>query len=309
MNVSGIDFDLRTAAGLSRAELEFLLGSATPGAGDARVAIELRGDRHEWAFAAPFSAISGSRLETDGALLRLGNRCFSAEIDLENRCVSLHRDDASDTSLRLAMRAAVTAILPQLGWLPLHAAAVDIDGSALVFCGRSGAGKSTLAATSPYPVLSDEMVSVSIDPPRARGTSFWGDSICKAPLSATGVPLRAIVLLEKAPEFRLSKVSPAEAMRALVGKTLVPVGGALWPAVLEMLAKLVERVEVYRMAWWKSLPPWGVLGAAGLRASTHFEHEVAAPAAALSVAKKSTTVFEASAADAPAMTKCKFDKV
>jgi hypothetical protein len=264
MNISGIDFDLCAADGLNRAELNYLVRSATPGEGDARVTVELCDERHAWARAGRFAAISGSRLETDGGLLRLGNRCFSAEIDLEGRCVSLHRDDASDTSLRLAMRAAITAVLPQLGWLPLHASAVDTGGSALVFCGRSGAGKSTLAATSPYAVLSDEMVSVSIDSLQARGTSFWGDSVCKAPLSATGVPLRAIVLLGKSQEFSLTIVTPSEAMRALVGATLVPVGNALWPAVLEMLAGLVDRVEVWNMAWWKDTPPWTKLAKAGL---------------------------------------------
>lgn len=264
MNVSGIDFDLRGADGLNEAELGFLVRVATPGSGEARVAIALEERRHEWALHERFAAILGSRIEWDGARMQVGNRCFSAEIDTVTGSVSLFRDDETDGSLRLSMRAAVTTLLPSLGWLPLHAAAVDTGGSALVFSGRSGAGKSTLAATSPFPLLSDEMVSVSAHPALARGTSFWGDSVCKAPLGAEGVPLRAIVLLEQSREFRLTRVKPTEAIRALVGVTLVPAGGALWPSVLEQLARLVECVEVYRMAWWKDAPPWERLREAGL---------------------------------------------
>jgi hypothetical protein len=266
MNVSGIELDIDRNR-LNPRERAFLDRCATSDVGEICVSIKLLPERHAWARDERF-VIMGSLVESEGSILRVGNCVFSAELDLVRRTATLHREESGDGSLRLTLRAIATSFLPTTGWLPLHAAAVDTDGSALVFCGRSGAGKSTLAATSPWPLLSDEMVSVSTRPARARGTSFWGDSVCKAPLGRTALPLRAIVILEKARGFRLERAASTEAARALVATTLTPAVPTLWPIVLGSIGRLVEEVDVFRMAWWKDDAPWDPLAIAGLCGSS-----------------------------------------
>lgn len=262
MNVSGIEIDVDRGK-LTPVERSFLDRCATDDVGEVCVAVKLQRQRHEWALDDRF-VITGSRIDAGGDLLRVGNRAFSAELNFALRSVSLHRNDQGDGSLRLTLRAIATSFLPTTGWIPLHAAAVDTGASSLAFCGRSGAGKSTLAATSPFPLLSDEMVAVRVRPALARGTSFWGDSVCKAPLGRASVPLRAIVMLEKSREFFLDRLTPSEAARTLVAATLTPATPAVWPLVLSQLARVVEQIDVYRMGWWKDEAPWGKLRAVGL---------------------------------------------
>lgn len=71
---------------------------------------------------------------------------------------------ASLDSLQLLLLGRVMAILlRQRGWIPLHASAVLVGGSAVLFLGASGAGKSTTAAafhTAGYPVLTDDVAAV-----------------------------------------------------------------------------------------------------------------------------------------------------
>jgi hypothetical protein len=57
-------------------------------------------------------------------------------------------------------------LMHQRGILPFHCNAVEIDGSAFLFCGDSGAGKSTLAAyfvQRGYRLLSDDLCALRFD--------------------------------------------------------------------------------------------------------------------------------------------------
>jgi len=58
------------------------------------------------------------------------------------------------------------ALMHQRGILPFHCNAVEIDGSAFLFCGDSGAGKSTLAAyfvERGFRLLSDDLCALQFD--------------------------------------------------------------------------------------------------------------------------------------------------
>lgn len=73
--------------------------------------------------------------------------------------------DDGDVRLHL-LGTALGAALHQQGRLPLHGAAVVVDGLAHVFCGDSGAGKSTLAAVlnrRGLPLLCDDVGVVAPD--------------------------------------------------------------------------------------------------------------------------------------------------
>ena len=67
---------------------------------------------------------------------------------------------------RLLENEILAVLLHQRERLVLHASAVAIDGSAVVFLGPRGIGKSTMAAAfhvSGYPIIEDDMVSIRLE--------------------------------------------------------------------------------------------------------------------------------------------------
>ena len=155
---------------------------------------------------------------------------------------------------------ALSFAIVRLGFEPLHATAVEIDGAAIAFLGASGFGKSTLAAAfhaSGHRLLTDDMLVlhetdgrfvVFPGPPRIKllpdvatallpagsgeklnsnsGKLVFPPSV--APESNYGVPLRAIYQLhspniEPQPEGVSVEPMPAtEAFRSIVGNTFNP---------------------------------------------------------------------------------------
>ncbi len=84
-----------------------------------------------------------------------------------SRIVIEPRKGASTRNVRLfLLGSAFGLLLHQRQLLPLHANAVEIDGSIVAFMGESGAGKSTLAAwfnDRGYPLIADDVTVVSFD--------------------------------------------------------------------------------------------------------------------------------------------------
>ena len=88
----------------------------------------------------------------------------------------------------------------------LHASAIRIGSTAVLFCGPSGAGKSTLAAALAqrgYPLVTDDVCTISLDgagPPQVhpdgRQLKLWAHAIKKLDLS-TGPGARVRRTLEK----------------------------------------------------------------------------------------------------------------
>jgi hypothetical protein len=77
----------------------------------------------------------------------------------------------------------------QRGLLPIHAAAIDVDGRAVMIAGASGAGKSTLAAAfmrRGFRILSDDVAPLTIDRaepvilPSLKRIRLWHDSAQQA---------------------------------------------------------------------------------------------------------------------------------
>ena len=139
-----------------------------------------------------------------------------------------------------------------------------MDGRGVVFFGPSGAGKTTVASTSPFPVLSDELVAVAPGRPFDLVRSgFWGEG---GPGGRRRAPLALLVDLAKGPTLRLTRLRPAEAAGRVLGSVPVPHAPPLWSRALAVVADLVQRVPVYRMEWSPYEPPWerlaGVLAGA-----------------------------------------------
>ena len=87
--------------------------------------------------------------------------------------------------------------------LPLHASAIEIDGSAIAFCGDSGAGKSTTAAIfedDGYSMITDDVLSLKQD---EAGTfhCFPGPAISKLNRDSMDLTQRSIenpeILIDK----------------------------------------------------------------------------------------------------------------
>jgi hypothetical protein len=190
-----------------------------------------------------------------GDRLLCSHRSFTAEIDPFSCRARLHRREERAYPLEAVIRTAMMARLPLVGGLPLHAAGIVADDRGVAFFGPSGAGKTTVAATSPFPVLSDELVAVVPGPPFALVRSgFWGEG--KGSARAGGATLAVLVDLAKGPVLRLTRLSPAEAAGRLLASTPVPLAPPLWSRALAVAAALVREVPVHRMEWNPAEPPW-----------------------------------------------------
>jgi hypothetical protein len=150
------------------------------------------------------------------------------------------------------------ARLPLVGGIPLHAAGVVLAGRGVAFFGASGAGKTTLSASSPAPVLSDELVAIGPERPFTLVRSgFWGEG--QPASGASGAPLGLLVDLAKGPAFRVERLSPVVAAGRLLASVPVPHAPVLWRHALAVVAELVSRVPVVRMEWAPAEPPWPAL--------------------------------------------------
>ena len=187
--------------------------------------------------------------------LLCSHRSFTAEIDPFGAHARLHRREERAYPLEAVIRTAMMARLPLLGGLPFHAAGIVMDGRGVVFFGPSGAGKTTVASTSPFPVLSDELVAVAPGRPfELVRSGFWGEGSPGRPTQRA--PLALLVDLAKGPTLRLSRLRPAEAAGRVLGSVPVPHAPPLWSRALAVVADLVQRVPVYRMEWSPAEPPW-----------------------------------------------------
>jgi hypothetical protein len=196
-----------------------------------------------------------------GERLLCSHRSFTAEIDPFAGLVRLHRREGRAYPLEAVIRTTMTARLPLVGGLPLHAAGVVIEGRGVALFGPSGAGKTTVAAMSPYPVLSDELVAAAPGRPfHLVRSGFWGEGMASG--SPGPAPLALLLDLAKGPAFRLVSLRPAEAAGRLLASAPVPLGPPLWSRALAVAAELVRQVPVQRMEWAPADPPWERLAGA-----------------------------------------------
>jgi hypothetical protein len=223
-------------------------------------------DEPPWpgANAADFPDGTAALVRLEGGRLHVTHRRHLAEIDLAALEGRVQRSTAEDGAIEISLRVALSARLPSLGGLPLHAAGLVVDGAGLAFFGPSGAGKSTLSALAPGPVLSDELVVVTPGPPTLRPTGFWGamDAAEHPPAEA---PLAAIVELAKGSAFHLQRLAPDRAFRRLLGVLLVPPLPSAWSDAMALARRTTQQLPAYRMEWAPDDPPWDRLRAALLR--------------------------------------------
>ncbi len=193
-----------------------------------------------------------------GERLLASHRSFTAEIEPFASRARLQRREARAYPLETVIRTSMMARLPLVGGLPLHAAGVVLGGRGVAFFGASGAGKTTLSATSPVPVLSDELVAIAPGRPFTLVRSgFWGEGRPQA--GALRAPLGLLVDLAKGPGFRAERLAPSQAAGRVLASVPVPHSPSLWRAAFAVVAELVSRVPVIRMEWTPLEPPWASL--------------------------------------------------
>ena len=206
----------------------------------------------------------------EGAITTYGMGSDAGRIDLaaHQAQVSIARGASAAGALdRVLVYICMQALPREHDGLLLHAAGVEMDGAGHVFTGPSGAGKSTVArlADGRGEVLVDENVVLRLGAagPELFSTPFWGQSTPPAMIRRVNrrVPLAAIYLLIQAPAFELSRLSPAEAVVALLTTEKVATerteSAGAWLAMAE---RLIAQVPIYQLAFRPTVELWDFLG-------------------------------------------------
>jgi len=225
--------------------------------------------------------------EPAGSLVGDDGRCWYASYELENGdcllqmpptgsfllapakgriAVESSDGDAELLEHRLAS-SAVCTLLSLRGDLALHAAAVEADGSAIVFCGPSLRGKSTLAQAlgeSGCRLLGEDGIAVELGEggpiahPGARGVRMrdpGGGRQRPALVEDPGAgepgpcPLAAVVLLgERGNEFAVEPLPPARALALLTPNLIHSGGRASIATAFQRLAALLGSVPALQIS-------------------------------------------------------------
>ena len=137
--------------------------------------------------------------------------------------------------------------------LLFHGSVVAVDGEAYLFTAKSGTGKSThtrlwrevfgpravmVNDDKPFLEIRDDHVVVHGSP--WNGKHRLGENI--------SLPLKAICILERGEENRISPIGPREALTMLMQQSQRPQDRLKLPLYLDLVDKLSSSVRFYRMA-------------------------------------------------------------
>ena len=143
-----------------------------------------------------------------------------------------------------------TAIL-FTGGLVFHSSGLDDNGKGIVFVGHSEAGKSTqvgLWSQEPGVIaMNDDRIAVRVEAggPMCYGTP-WGGTADIARNHAA--PLKALIVLEQAPENAIQPLAPAVAASLLTARAFLPSWDqSLMMRAMANLNTILARVPVYRL--------------------------------------------------------------
>jgi hypothetical protein len=268
IRLGGVDFVVEPASELGPADAawwaELAALRASRGGGASREApfrVEIVSERWRLASDDPPAIPAGEAARLDWSeedrSVSIAHDLFTGRVAPFEGCARLWRALPQGPGLRATLRVALTARLPLQGGLPLHATGLVIESGGFAFFGPSGAGKTTLASLVDDALLSDELVAIvpcgSSFGLEASG--FWG-TLGERPTPRGPLPLRGLVALDRGPGLHLERLTRANALRRLIGATLVPVGPPLWTVALEVLARIARDVPVYRLSWSPSRPGW-----------------------------------------------------
>ena len=136
--------------------------------------------------------------------------------------------------------------------LLFHGSVIAVDNTAYLFTAKSGTGKSTHTRLW-REVFGDRAVMVNDDKPFlqltddgviAHGSPWNGKHRLGSNIS---VPLKAICILERSAENWIKPISPAQALPMLFQQSQRPQNPANMPKYMELIDRLANGVEFYRM--------------------------------------------------------------
>ena len=152
----------------------------------------------------------------------------------------------------LAVYRQIAERMPQYDTILFHSSVVAVDGEAYAFTAKSGTGKSTHARLW-RELFKDRAVMVNDDKPLIRitetgaivyGTPYNGKHRLGANIA---VPLKAICILERAPENHIERISGADAYLTLLQQTYRPKNPDNTVKTLQLLDRLTKTVALYRL--------------------------------------------------------------
>ena len=162
-----------------------------------------------------------------------------------------HEQPEAELECLAVYRKLVRALL-QYDVLLFHGSAVAVGGEAYLFIAPSGTGKSTHTRLW-RELLGERAVMVNDDKPLLHvsdaGVTVYGTPWDgKHRLSRNiAVPLRAVCVLERAPENRIAAISPVEAFAYLVRQSYRYESEADERRALALLERLTQHVGLYRL--------------------------------------------------------------
>ena len=171
----------------------------------------------------------------------------------EDKLEGLHTREYSDGYLEsIAIQRKITEKFFEYDILSFHGSVVAVDGVAYLFTAKSGTGKSTHTRFW-RELFGERAVMVNDDKPflefKPEGVTAWGSPwMGKHRLGANiGVPLKAICILERGEENRISPIRAQEALPMLMQQSQRPQKAQNYPKYLELIDKLAGKVAFYRM--------------------------------------------------------------
>lgn len=174
----------------------------------------------------------------------------SAREDLaEGRPVSAFSDAYLET---LAVYRKIAEVMPVYQTFLFHGSCIAVDGAGYLFTARSGTGKSTHTRLW-RELLAERAIMINDDKPLIRVTDA-GATVFGTPWDGkhhlstnTSVPLRALCLLERAPENHISTLSPARAYPMLLQQIYRPEKPAAMVKTMTLLDQLLSSVRIYQL--------------------------------------------------------------
>ncbi len=167
------------------------------------------------------------------------------EIDFERSRVSYA--DCSDAYLEnLAVCRGIAENMPRFGAFLFHGSAIAVDGAAYLFAAKSGVGKSTHTRLwrellgGRAEMVNDDKPFIRVHPD-GKATVYGSPWRGKHRLGQNiAVPVRAVCLLERAPDNWIRPVEKRDALPALVRQAYRPIS----PAALEQTLTLLDQLDV-----------------------------------------------------------------
>ena len=136
--------------------------------------------------------------------------------------------------------------------LLFHGSVIAVDGVAYLFTAKSGTGKSTHTRLW-REMFGDRAVMVNDDKPFLKLTEE-GVIACGSPWNGKHrlgsnimVPLKAICVLERGEENEITRIPSRDALQMLFQQSSRPMNRALMPKYMELVDRLANSVEFYRL--------------------------------------------------------------